>query len=358
MGKRLPSDAELARRLGVGGFSIRQAMTILAEAGVVRRSRRVGTFAAAQPGPIGRTINLVCGRSLPAMRATAFGRAVLLGVLCEAAEQQAQVRLTAVPDDQLHKGDWCPPSDWDGDAAILFEELHVDPTGRPMVAMEQPGGLARRVSLIGCDWDRGLRQVFAELRRLGHTRIGYVGPTYDLETVSESYHDPRYDAFASGAFALGLRLSADWFIDCRRPRDVPRVDRLFDRPVEHRPTALVLRSEVWPVLAHLIGRGIRIGPDVSVVGLEMAAHWSQWLDEEREILRRFPLAENEMPDVSSAVDRGLRQLHLTHLGRDVEELGRQAVREVVRRWNNPLSPPATVTLPVRLVEGATLGPAR
>ncbi|MGE5550456.1 MAG: LacI family DNA-binding transcriptional regulator [Bacteroidota bacterium] len=133
-----------------------------------------------------------------------------------------------------------------------------------------------------------------ELIRMGHREFGFVGyrdhPAFCL----------RYEGLLAAMVAAGITDHVP--PQCEEPEDIELRDL---------PTALICGNDAIAVktINHLMGKGIRIPEDVSVVGF----------DDNAEELARCPVP-------------------LTTLRVDRESLGRWAARTLFQRLNNPDSP--------------------
>ena len=123
---RLPSEPELARRMGVSRATIRQAVTELEEAGFVRRRQGLGTFVTGQAASLRNNLNVNSGvTDLIAAAGWTPGTADVVLEQREASREEAAAL-------ELERGDG---------VAVLRRTRLAD--GRPVVAVEDVIGLGR-----------------------------------------------------------------------------------------------------------------------------------------------------------------------------------------------------------------------
>lgn len=361
-GGRLAGESELAKRFSVGIWSLRKALTELGRLGLIVRTPRVGTFVAKWPGPVGRTLALVSGIPEATLAGWPFSAGFLAGLALECSRRQMRLRIVSPPPEHepWQRLDCMNQLDLGSvDAVALFqqagiERLPVVPTV-PLVGVEFPVPGAG-ASLVSFDWQAGMRAILNRLVEVGHRRIGWIGETFIRE--HEDQRDPRYDLFLQAVGRLRLDLPLDWIVPLRGTRDdCDRIGRLVELPLANRPTAVLLRGLTWPPVAELVRRGVRIGPEMSVVSTDLASMWGGWYREVSEQAEANTAWARRVLGSLGPIDpvrEVLERVDLAGVDRDVAELGRAVAAEVDRRWADPLSGGRQVLLPLRLREGASL----
>lgn len=114
--------------------------------------------------------------------------------------------------------------------------------GIPVVSVMTPGRSSANVHMIDVDWTAAYRQVVAELIRLGHRHLAYMGPG-DLSAPLY----PRMQAFAAAVeeAAPEADLRCDWLQDGGRYESAR--DRLLEVPDEPPFTALVAANDLTAI---------------------------------------------------------------------------------------------------------------
>jgi DNA-binding LacI/PurR family transcriptional regulator len=369
-GDRLPTQSALAHQYGVGLGTMWRALDLLRHQGWIHRTRGGGTFVA-RGHPIGRgTIGFLTTQPREFYLESEWLRGFYAGLSLEAALHGRTIRLLECrrdhagirPEEVKHILDQVDLGELD--ALITFWVLDaslLEPIAEhmPVVAVEFISSL-ERISCVDYDQAGAVRQAVEHLVDLGHKRIGFLGPSYVwLETEGYS---PRYEHYVQMLRTHGLRCNNAWTVDARTYREVAlTLDALLAMPISDRPTALLTQAATWPTLHELVRRGLEVGCDMSVIGLEHLPSWQVWLTENRR-LQGHPWAvsapEVLSVDPATGLGRIVQALVPTVTQLDVVGLGQAAVRETERRWLDPTSPPRRTLLPVRLDMGNTTGPPR
>jgi LacI family transcriptional regulator len=168
--------------------------------------------------------------------------------------------------------------------------------------------------------DEGVRQAVEHLRALGHQSILYMaGP------AGSRSNRIRLDAISAAAAELGIDLSE---IGPFEPR-YEAGERAIDLVLALRPTAIIAYNDLIALglIAQMTARGLRVGADVSVVGIDDI--WLARLATPALTSVRVPLAESATRAVGILLD--------------VLE-GRSA------------PPESPIEIPTRLIVRATTGP--
>jgi hypothetical protein len=230
----------------------------------------------------------------------------------------------------------------------------------PIVAIEFINNI-EHVSCVDHDQPAAVRQAVDHLVNLGHQRIGFLGPCY-VWVETEGYN-PRYEHYVKALREHGLPHNNAWTVDVRTYQNIVQtMDRLLAMPRAQRPTALLTQDTTWPTLYELVRRGLKVGSDMSVVGLQYLPSWRTWLAENRRLQghpRAFSFAP-EMLDLDPATGPGriVQSLVPTVTQLDAVGLGQAAVQEIERRWADPTSRAQRSSLSVPLQIGNTTGRPR
>ncbi len=114
--------------------------------------------------------------------------------------------------------------------------------GIPVVSVMAPGKPSANVHFIDVDWAMAYRQVVAELVRLGHRHIAYMGHGGSLAPLH-----PRMRAFAAAVeeIAPDSALRCEWLQDGGRYESAR--EHLLELPVEPAFTALVTANDLTAI---------------------------------------------------------------------------------------------------------------
>ncbi|MEL6108780.1 MAG: LacI family DNA-binding transcriptional regulator [Planctomycetota bacterium] len=208
--------------------------------------------------------------------------------------------------------------------------------------------LARRLRMIvtvwflgrpqGADWGDAVGSDDAEVGRLaaehllehGHRQLAILDPkpghvTLDARCASFSWHACRQGAKVDNV----LGATSDWTLPLQTVNDIEHVDRLVGRllKLRSRPSAVFCPADSITALVYraCARRGIRIGKDLSLVSCN----------------NELPLLTGLYPEV-------------TTIDIDAEQIGRQAVEQLIWRLAHPDSPLVNVSVQPRLVEGMSV----
>ena len=200
--------------------------------------------------------------------------------------------------------------------------------------------LKRRVPIVGIMADHGEAsynidrvisdyrdttvEVMTHLLSLQHRRIGFI---YGI-AVPELGND-RLSAYRDSLQAAGLPVDPELIIQCGQPiEDSYQATRqLLELPV--RPTALLAINDFLAVgaLRAIRDLNLNVPDDISLVGYD-----------------DVPLAKYLVPRLSSASKNG-------------EKMGREAMRLLLARLQDPNRPRQEIRLPARLILRESTGPA-
>ena len=193
--------------------------------------------------------------------------------------------------------------------------------GYPLVLIDHAA--TTHASTVTTQNRAGAEQATRHLIELGHRRIGHIG---GIEQFDAS--DARVEGWRSTLAAHDLDHGDDLIVGGDFQRESGRVGtaELLDRPDP--PTAIFAANDMAAVgvLDELRARGLRCPDDVSVVGFD---------------------------DVPEAT---LMTPTLTTVRQPMEALGREAVRLLLARIEDPAGPVAHLELATELVVRASTGP--
>lgn len=190
----------------------------------------------------------------------------------------------------------------------------------------------------GADWgdavesnDTAVGQMAAEyLLSKGHRRIAILDPKPDHVTLGQrcasfSWHATQQGAKVENVFGKSSR----WTLPLQPVQDIDLVDELVGKllKLKSKPTAVFCPADCVSAMVYraCARRGIQIGKDLSLVSCN----------------NELPLLTGLYPEV-------------TTIDICAEQIGRQAVDQLIWRLSHPDSPPVTVSVQPRLVEGMSV----
>lgn len=374
-GQRLGTQVELAQQFGVSDKTMQGVLRALARDGVVVRTRGLGTTVADHSLLWGRRIGVV---GLPPGRfwdRSLFYSDLFVPLMATLSAAGAAVQLldTNWLDELRRQGELDPPGS--SDAVRRLADIDalavVDPPpgdlleriGRtmPTVAVNIPPA-AGLVSYMAIDHMAGVKWAVDHLWKLGHRRIGCWGQLYVRESAATGAgnHEERYDAFVQIlSRRLGQPPDRDWIRmvwDARSWREA--ADRWMKTPPAARPTAILCRGGTWALLWELVRSGVRIGRDVSVLGLERMVSLSDCLDsvERQEPWWGYPHEGLRGLDIHSSAGRRMAALIPAAVIPDARALGLATAEELLRRNVPGGAPPRRRLVGSTFREGNTTGP--
>ena len=337
-GDPLPPDIELARSLGVGKYSVRQAMGELSRAGIVRRVQKRGTVVTLEHPTLTKA-GKKSGYALvlPEVRSGIYPSLIkgfAEGVT--ASHQQSLLSETAM---NIHV---------QSDAILRLVQSNVAgvaivPVFDPMPDYQLEALRRHDIPVVFCHrrttnlkaplirWsgEEVGRLAGSTLADLGHVQIAFVdvrmGPVSEaykqgLQTILQQRRIPFDEACVFyGEHSL---------VDSEAHYAEDLVNRVLDAP--DRPTAVFCADDYLSERLFMVAlrRGLRVPEDLSIIGF--GPTWRR-----------------------GAVRAGLAAVTV-----DEMELGRRAVQHLdkMRAGCQPLDSDEVVTLPVALVKGESLGP--
>jgi hypothetical protein len=213
---------------------------------------------------------------------------------------------------------------------------------------------------VRADFEPILRQALEYLGRLGHRRIGYAGLTYIQR--DPQFRCPRYQAFLHCVHGdERFEYHGEWGLNVRRfHHAAAAVDRLLETPPAGRPTAIIVRDGAWAMIHELHSRGLAIGRDISILSVSHVEPWSHWLrccaalGERMPWLYASPAVAEDLQGRSDIFS----QVVPTSVTWSGVAVGRAAVEEICRRWDDPANSPVDrMITSAQVDQGNTVGPA-
>ena len=190
--------------------------------------------------------------------------------------------------------------------------------------MAEHQGANYNIDRVISDYRNTTLEVMAHLLSLQHRRIGFI---YGID-VPDLGTD-RLFAYQESLQAANLPLDPDLVVHCGSTiEDSYQATRqLLDLPA--RPTALLVINDLLAIgaLRAITDLNLHVPQDVSVSGYD-----------------DIPLAKYLTPGLSTASKHG-------------EQMGREAVRLLLARLQDPDLPPQEIRIPARLILRESTGPA-
>ena len=190
----------------------------------------------------------------------------------------------------------------------------------------------------GADWGDAVESNDAEVGRLaaehllnqGHRRIAILDPKPDHVTLGQRCASFTWHATGQGAKVENVfGASSDWTLPLQPVSDIELVDKLVGKLLKLRskPTAVFCPADCITAMVYRASarRGIRIGKELSLISCN----------------NELPLLTGLYPEV-------------TTIDICAEQIGCQAVEQLIWRLAHPDSPPVTVSVQPRLVEGMSV----
>lgn len=315
-GGKLPTEQQLATEQGVSLNTVRRAVDLLVQDGLVYRRQGSGMYiASTDTGPL-------IGVAVPSM--TYYYPRIIVGIERELARHGAQMLLRSTEWDATEERQAIDGLIGAGVAGLIlapdqpgpFEErlAQLEDLELPIVLVER--GLedpATLLEFVGSNHAAGARAALKHLRRLGHTRIAY------LERVSP-HTAPQVRA------GLGDEPVLIESLDRWAGADV---DRFITQCLRADVTAVICFAdrEATLLLNTALARGLAVPGDLSVISYD-----------------------DEVADLS--------EVPLTAVSPAKFEVGRLAVELLRARLADPDSPRRQESLVPRLVVRDSTGPAR
>ncbi|GAB4580171.1 MAG: LacI family DNA-binding transcriptional regulator [Anaerolineales bacterium] len=195
----------------------------------------------------------------------------------------------------------------------------------PIVSMmADHGDMFRNIDRVISDYRDVTTEVMRHLLSLGHQRIGFI-----FGLAVPNLGTDRLFAYEESLRAAGLPVDPSLIVECGPDiEDSYRATlQLLELPA--RPTALLAINDLLAVgaLRAISDAGLSVPRDISLFGYD-----------------DIPLAKYIVPRLSTA-------------SKDGEKMGREAIRLLIARLQDPSRPPQQVRLPARLILRESTGPA-
>lgn len=338
-GDCLPSEMELARALGVGRYSVRQALSELSQAGMVQRVKKKGTVVTVErPSKQFRENRSGFGLILPEIRSGIYPS--LIKGFGEGAATVQQELMTCETAGDIYR---------QGDTILRLLEKEVagvaivpafDPMPEYQLQALRSHGVPvvfchRRTTnlkapLIGWSFEEVGRLAAASLAELGHRRLAFidVAPTVANEGYLSGFRSElqrRAIPFSDESVFIGSHL----LVDAEAHHAEELVARLLNHP--QRPTGVFCGDDYVSERLFLAAmrRGLRVPEDLSIIG--------------------FGPTFRDGP-----VRAGLAAVVV-----DEVRLGHRAARILseIEEGRRPPDDEQEILLPARVLRGQSLGPA-
>ncbi len=278
---RLPNEDELAIRHGVSRGTIRQALRLLAEEGLIERSHGRGTVTI----PTGvdtwrrlhksRVIKAICSQHTRPEIPTEFYGQIYQGIVVAA--QEAGYRVVLDRTVGGHFPEIQPPHEAE-DPDRLVGLITIGLTGEPMLDLHTRAGYpvvctdcwpanAEADAVTFDCFGEGLMAV-NHLLSLGHRSIFYVGNSH-IDLTQESHHESDADLMEAGCrralLEAGLSLPPEHVLFCRQQDGLEAL--AWFAGLRPRPTAGVIFSNnvLDAFRSHLPDYGLTCPDDVSLI---------------------------------------------------------------------------------------------
>jgi GntR family transcriptional regulator, arabinose operon transcriptional repressor len=337
-GDSLPSEADLARTLGVGRYSVRQAMAELSQSGVVRRVKKKGTFVTLDRMPH-IPVQKATGYALmvPEVHSSVFP-SLLKGFTRGATDVRQQAVLCETAMDIHVQGDTILRLVQSHVAGVAIVPVPKAMPGYQLEALQAHGTPVvfchRRTSerpapLIRWSFEEVGRLAAATLVELGHTQIAFLD-LFSTET-NRGYIAGMQSALQERGIALPeshrlLGVHSEVAEQARYTEEM--ANRFLDMP--RRPTGVFCGDDYMAERLFLTAtlRGLRVPADLSIISF------------------------------GPTFRDGVLRARLTAVTVDEMEMGRRAAQLLheMREGRRPLTDGIEVVLPVELLAGASVGP--
>ncbi|MEV6283747.1 substrate-binding domain-containing protein [Kribbella sp. NPDC051770] len=305
-GGKLPTEQQLADEQGVSLNTVRRAVDLLVQDGLVYRRQGSGMYIADQ------VVGPLVGVAVPSM--TYYFPRIIVGIERELAEHGGQMMLRSTEWDQAEERRALESLVTAGVAGLIVApDEPVDDFELPVVLVER--GLEDPATVhefVGSNHAAGARAAVHHLRQLGHTRIGYLERT-GPHTAPQVYAGLKDDVALTRSAERWTTADADRFLDDLVAEGITGVICFADR-------------EANLLLTAALTRGIQVPKDLSVISYD-----------------------DEVADLSD--------VPLTAVSPAKSEVGRLAVNVLRARLKDPEAPRQQISLVPRLIIRESTGPA-
>lgn len=361
-GDMMPSERLLAEMFHTSRTTIHRALDQLRQEGWLQRIAGQGYLVKQRRR---RQPHQTTGFFYPAdplaLLVTPFYQEVYLGI-CRAAAANNR-HILSIFDTRWHPEDMRSEEFWSPglrslDSLLTLEVFNKELIGQaagfyPVVCLDMPCQLPG-VSSIYFDHAASIQMAYKYLLDLGHRRIGYVGKPRAKDPADLE----RNDAYERVVRWTGGTISDDLVFQATHEPTDDLVTRWLNTPPERRPSALIVSTFFWDLVARLHLAGVRLPRDVSIVYVGTLATWPDYA---RSIMLR--LSAQEAMDVLPALQppysnqpADLALLTPTTVSMPSAQMGREGLLELVRRKADPAAEPRHLMLEPKLVQGNTTKP--
>ncbi len=213
------------------------------------------------------------------------------------------------------------------DGVLLAPSADAGATLDELAALKVPTVLVDRLvggghDQVGTENVEPVAALVAHLADTGHERIGFVAGHAGLTTTVE-----RLEGYRLGMGRAGLPVVPELVVDGDSESEPARRAVIELLALAAPPTAVITANNAMTIgaMQELHARGLRVPEDIALVAFD-----------------DFPWADAFHP-------------RLTVIAQPFAEIGREAVRLLLRRMTDPDLPPRTVRLPARFVHRESCG---
>lgn len=275
-GDCLPSETELARSLGVGRYSVRQALAELSRSGMVQRVKKRGTVVTVErPSAQPKRDRSGFGLILPEMRSGIYP-SLIKGFGEGAATAQQELTTCETAGDIYRQGDTILrllEKEVSGVAIVPafdpmpeYQLLALRSRGVPVVFCHRRT-TKLKAPLIGWSFDEVGRLAAATLTELGHRRLAFVDVAPSVANAGYlsgfmSELQRRAIPFSDESVFIG----SHFLVDAESHHEEELVARLLNHP--QRPTGVFCGDDYVSERLFLAAmrRGLRVPEDLSIIG--------------------------------------------------------------------------------------------
>jgi len=232
-GSRVPSEAEIMKRYGVGRMTAHRALRLVAEEGLVVRVQGHGTYVAEHPAPALKAVEFVyCGRRM------GIYTGLLAGIESRAHELGFTLVLSGTDWDLKRALEHAERADAKKVYGVIYRplessteyDLNREVVRRyrdhriPIVCVDSRVGLGEEESYVVSDNFAKARELTLELVRAGYRRIGFIAAP-ESSTVRDRLAGYRQALEESG---LKFDRKLVYEVDVRQPKG-KQVDEAVER---------------------------------------------------------------------------------------------------------------------------------
>lgn len=343
IGERLGTEKELAQAHGVSTITVKRALDLLRDEGLVERVPRRGTFVKARTP----SANAALKRSKPTIGCVVtnfddtFGTPLLGGLVDSAAQTANLIIRRSLGQPQLEETLIKDFID-DGVQGIILEPTSsqwVAPSVLELITRQFPIVVLDRslagipISTVASDNVEAGRALTQHLLELGHQRIGWVTSAGQVSTLQE-----RYEGFVHAHAANGVTHSHDAIFD-KVEATIPSTTTQLQDEVAALRSWVKQYPHITAFVAGEYNIALLLKEALSQAGLSVPDNKS--------------VACFDHPDITY----DLSAFRFTHIRQDQHSMGATAVEQVLRQIEHP-ELIKKHELPTSLVVGASTGRCR